>query len=73
MDNEEYVLWDIRPGSEETWIWNRVSKRGVSGPVVYHLDAGLHTLVIKNRESGTGIDKILITNDIEYKPTGRGE
>ena len=73
MDDGEYVLWDIQPRSEKAWVWNRVSNRGVSGPVLYHLDTGLHTLVIKNREDGTRIDRILITNDIDYVPTQLGE
>jgi hypothetical protein len=70
MDNGEHVLWDIQPGGEDTWAWNLVSNRGISGPLVYHLDAGTHILVIKNREQGTKLDKILITNDIDYEPIG---
>ena len=72
MDNSTYILWDTHPGNEGNWVWDRVSNRGGSDPVVYHLDAGTHTLVIKNREDGTRIDRILITNDIRIQTNREG-
>jgi hypothetical protein len=71
IDNSNYLLWDTPSGDEETWVWDRVSNRGESGPVVFHLEAGSHTMVIRNREDGNKLDKILITNDIAYHPTGK--
>jgi len=73
MDNGEYALWDTRMGGTETWVWDQVSDRGFSDPVIYFLEVGVHTLVIKQREDGTKIDRILITNDMGYVPEGLGE
>ena len=38
----------------------------------YNLSAGSHTLYIKHRETSTTFDKILITSDLGYVPTGLG-
>ena len=72
MDNGAYSLWDTALGGTETWIWDKVNNRGGADPVVYSLGAGQHTLIIKQREDGTKIDRILITNDMQYIPQGQG-
>jgi len=41
--------------------------------VVYSLGVGQHTLVIKHREDGAKLDRILVTNDMAYVPQGQGE
>ena len=71
MDSGPYVLWDTVGGS--TWGWDLVNNREVADPVVYALGAGQHTLVIKHREDGAKLDRILITNDSSYVPQGQGE
>jgi len=73
MDDGEDALWDTSMGGVETWVWDRVSDRGFADPVVFHLEAGVHTLMVKQRDDGTKIDRILITNDMEYVPGGLGE
>jgi hypothetical protein len=73
MDNGEYALWDITLGGTETWVWDKVNNRGVADPVIYSLEAGNHTLRIKQREDGAKIDRILITNNEQYVPQGTGE
>ena len=50
------------------WIWDQVGDRKVSDPVIYYLEPGEHSLIIKQREDGTKIDRILITNDLEFVP-----
>ncbi len=45
------------------WGWVNVSK---------YLSAGEHTLTILLREQGTNLDKILITSDSNYIPSGLG-
>jgi hypothetical protein len=47
----------------------------MSDGTVFYLDleAEEHTLTIKQREDGTKIDRILVTNDMEYVPQGMGE
>jgi hypothetical protein len=73
MDSGPYSLWDTLSGVSAVWGWDRVSNRGGSDPVVYSLVAGPHTLVIKQREDGLKLDRILITNDMAYVPQGQGE
>ena len=66
IDGSDYVLWDT-PESN-TWFWDQVSNRGGDDPVTYYLKAGEHTLVVKQREDGTKLDKILVTEDMDYVP-----
>ncbi|MCK5255430.1 MAG: hypothetical protein KAQ81_05355, partial [Deltaproteobacteria bacterium] len=73
VDDGEYALWDTLQGGTETWVWDQVSDRGIADPVIFYLEMGVHTLVIKQREDGTKIDRILITNDMGYVPEGLGE
>jgi hypothetical protein len=41
--------------------------------VEFDLSMGQHTLNIAYREAGAELDKILITSDANYVPTGEGE
>ncbi|GIX49564.1 MAG: hypothetical protein KatS3mg131_3775 [Candidatus Tectimicrobiota bacterium] len=52
------------------WLW---SQAGADSMPVLFLDAGVYTLVIKQRESGTQLDRLLLTSDVEYVPQGLGE
>ena len=52
--------------SQPVWEW-KSSARVLGIP----LDEGLHTLYLKGRESGTQVDKILITTN-SYTPVGEG-
>ena len=66
MDGGPQMLWDTKRSA--SWVWDPVNDRDVADPVVFDLTAGNHTLVVKHREDGTAIDKILITNDPDYVP-----
>jgi len=68
MDGGTYALWDTFRGEEDIWAWDQVSDRATADPVIFTLDAGVHTLVIKQREDGTKLDRILITNDRAFEP-----
>lgn len=68
MDNAEYGIWDTQISS--AWHWEQVVSRSFTGPVITHLEAGEYTLVIKHREQLSKIDRILITNDMNYTPEG---
>jgi hypothetical protein len=72
MDDGNFALWSTVYSKK--WAWDQVSNRNDGlDPVVYHLETGEHILTIKQREDGTKIDKILITNDLEYMPEASGE
>jgi hypothetical protein len=66
VDNSESIRWNTKVG--EDWIWDPMNSDNASLPIIFYLDEGTHSLIIKQREDGTKLDKILITNDIEYLP-----
>jgi len=61
IDRGDQSLCDVH--KHGAWHWFRVHDRakGRNTPTIYHLESGEHTLTIRNRESGTGIDVITIT------------
>lgn len=75
VDGTGDKMWNgITAGT--AWVWDKVKDTTVTpvtDPVIFNLDAGIHQLKIKQREDGTKIDKVLITNDLDYAPTGIGE
>jgi hypothetical protein len=71
IDDSAYALWDTK--QSQSWLWDQVKSRDSANLLVYYLEAGEHTLTIKQREDGTKIDKILVTNGLEYVPEGAGE
>jgi hypothetical protein len=66
IDGAEYVLWENKVS--KSWLWNPVKNRRDADPKVYYLNAGRHTLRVKQREVGTKLDMILITDDYDYIP-----
>jgi hypothetical protein len=69
VDEGEKLYWSIPVKSD--FQWDRVSKAG-AGDATYHLDGGWHTFDLEQREDGTSIDKILITNDLGFVPKAPG-
>ena len=67
MDGKADSLWDVAPSS--SWTWDKVNHRGGADPVVYNLNSGTHTLLIKQRENGTKLDGIVITKDMNTTPS----
>jgi hypothetical protein len=68
IDGGQRALWDtLRAGLN--WGWDPVSDRNINREdVLFQLDAGRHTLTIGQREDGTMLDQILITNDLGFRP-----
>jgi hypothetical protein len=65
VDGGDFYLWDIPV--EGKWVWSQVADR-VTGAIGFSLKAGNHTLVLKQREAGARIDKIIVTNDLGFRP-----
>ena len=65
IDGGEEVVWHT-PEADETadeWTWDAVSSgEEDSDPLIYHLDEGRHVLRVRNREDGTLLDQLIITN-----------
>ncbi|MCP4360372.1 MAG: hypothetical protein GY796_20380 [Chloroflexi bacterium] len=54
-----------------TWSW--ASTNSDSGFVIVEIDQpGLHTLHLRQREDGLQVDRIILTTDNFYKPSGNG-
>ena len=63
VDGLDDVTWHTGSGGYGKWVWDVV--KDVSNPLILHFEIGQHSLSIKQRDSGTKIDKILITNNID--------
>jgi hypothetical protein len=74
VDEGPYIQWDtpVQSGAT-TWVWDPVSHQGGEDAAVFTLAAGTHTLIIKQREDGTKLNKLLITNNLKFVPTGAGK
>jgi hypothetical protein len=72
VDGGREITWHL--DQSEVWAWDRVSD-GATGPdpAVFTLAAGTHTLVVKQRETNVKLDKILITSNLSYVPSGKEE
>jgi hypothetical protein len=66
MDSSQPLLWTTRHG-EGAWVWDQVHERNAA-PARFTLTAGTHTFRLKQREDGTKLDHLLITNDLSYTP-----
>jgi hypothetical protein len=70
VDGQADMVWYTKLGGQDVWTWDVVSNRSeedlrdANNPQVYWLEAGFHTLAIKQREDGTRLDAIVITNDL---------
>jgi hypothetical protein len=72
VDGGRWIKWNEIPlGS--TWHWAPVHDSDAGdGVVVFSLSAGSHTLTVAYREDGTRIDRLLITNQASFTPSGTG-
>ncbi len=79
VDSKPDVLWEPFQGQwKNYWSWDRVSDRGNGStaypqydPVYFVFTVGSHTLVITSRDEDTKLDKLLITRDMTYAPSGK--
>jgi hypothetical protein len=72
MDGGPWTKWnEIETGS--SWHWARLHDSDDDDRVVsYTLAAGSHTLTVAYREDGARLDRVLITNDGSFVPSGNG-
>jgi len=70
LDDELDNLWEIETG--DAWHWDAVNNRDIADPARFMLEAGQHTIRIKLGEDVTKLDKMLLTNDVNFVPTGEG-
>jgi hypothetical protein len=65
-----YLVWDVTPPptagtAPQAWRWDQAA---MDTTPVFWLDAGSHTLTIRQRQSGTRLDKLMITNNLDLVP-----
>jgi hypothetical protein len=65
LDGAPGVNWTIPV--DANWRWNVVGNLNQT-----QLSAGVHTLTFRSRELNAKIDRVIITNDLNYVPTGLG-
>jgi len=68
IDDNLDNLWEVETGNY--WLWDKVNARDIFDPVGFNLKSGIHTIKIKLREDGTKLDKILLTNNLDFVPSG---
>jgi len=75
VDDNAERLWTMPVANN--WIWDEVNHWGNGtesnpeiDPVVFNLSAGEHILIIKHREDGAKLDRLLMTNNMTYIPQG---
>lgn len=59
-------------GDRKTGHWDKLNDFEILDPVMLSLESGVHTIKIKLREDGTKLDKLPLTNDLKYVPSGKG-
>jgi hypothetical protein len=70
IDSGSDNLWEIEAGNY--WHWDAVNDRDDADPVKFSLPSGVHTIKLKLREDGTKLDKMLLTNNVAFVPSGKG-
>ncbi len=69
VDGQAELVWHTKLGGQGVWTWDVVSDRTIgdprdaSNPQQYWLEAGFHSLTIRQREDGTKLDTVVITSD----------
>jgi hypothetical protein len=64
LDGQPIDQWAVPTNAN--WQWNVVEDN------TYTLSAGNHTIKFRYRETNTKLDKVLITSDLNFVPTGTG-
>ncbi len=67
VDNGNWIEWNgISPSP--AWQWAPVHDQKPAQVVRLPLPAGTHTLTFRQREDGCKLDKLLLTDDLSFKP-----
>jgi hypothetical protein len=64
LDNGSVSTWSVPRATD--WQWNPVRN------TTFNLSAGVHTIRFRYREINTRLDKVLLTTDLSYTPSGFG-
>jgi hypothetical protein len=65
VDDEPLAVLDDAGGATDDWVW-------VQAPAPFTLAPGTHTLRLRARENGYAVDRVVLTADPVFVPTGDG-
>lgn len=71
IDDQDEMVWHTKHGGQDVWTWDVVATRDASdpdymvNPEIFWLTDGPHTLKVTQREDGTKLDRLLITNQTD--------
>ena len=71
LDGAEIATSDGLTGFGTTWTWSRNTMDGVSATINV-TSAGIHTLNLWMREDGFVVDKVVLSSNLNYVPSGTG-
>jgi Zn-dependent metalloprotease len=73
IDTGAWMTWNGIPLGA-SWHWDDVHNGGTASTpaTLFNLTAGNHTLELAYREDGTKLDRVLVTSDLAFTPTGAG-
>jgi hypothetical protein len=63
IDTRPTAIWDVPVGG---WEWSKVKDR--TGPLTFELAKGKNSIIFRNREADTQLDKIFLTTDPNASP-----
>jgi hypothetical protein len=69
LDQDPALVWEFSNDraalTSETWQWQQALQQ--TTPVIF-LAAGQHTLTLQHRQAGVKLDRLLLTNDLDFVP-----
>lgn len=73
VDGGTWQRWNFIARTS-TWTWDEVhhENNGAITALTFSLPVGTHSVTIAYREDGTRLDRVLVTNDLSFVPTGMG-
>jgi hypothetical protein len=73
MDAGAWIQWSGLMAMS-TWVWDSVTDASKGNAVVtFMLSAGNHTLLVAYRDPDTWLDKVALSSEPGFKPTGLGQ
>ncbi len=73
VDGGTWNRWNFITASS-SWVWDDVHQEdnGTITELFYDLGVGSHTITVAYREDGAQLDRLMITDDLSFVPTGAG-
>jgi hypothetical protein len=70
VDGGSSIYWAME--ITDDWTWAELGRFYEGETETLSLSAGEHVLEVRHREPGTRVDRLLVTDDLEFVPSGTG-